>query len=100
MKMPKTDAKFKWIRLDYRLSGARRQRTFGNPGKWREAWLEANRIDALIAADEGDTGAFTVAALSQAWQLASPPRFLFRILTGFVSGYPQKNSVLKPIWLH
>lgn len=65
MSIPKKGASFTYIRLHYYLAGKRCQRTVGRD--WRAAWLEANRVDALLAAERGDTDGLTVKALSEAW---------------------------------
>lgn len=68
MKMPRADASFSYVRLDYRLMGRRFEPTFSND--WQVAWAEAWRVDALIAAEQGDTSGLTVTALAAAWQQA------------------------------
>lgn len=63
MRMP--TASYPYYRLDYRLEGVRRTLSAGKD--WAQAWAEANRIDALVAADCGIQGELTVRQLAEAW---------------------------------
>lgn len=65
MTVPKKGSRFDYVRLDYRLMGKRYQPTVGKD--WEVAWLEANRIDALVASEQGDTAGLTIATMAEAW---------------------------------
>ena len=63
MRMP--TASYPYYRLDYRLGGVRRTPCGGTD--WVAAWAEANRIDALVAADLGLGSELAVRHLAEQW---------------------------------
>jgi len=71
LRMP--TAAYPYYRIDYRLGGIRRTPCAGRD--WQAAWAEANRIDALVAAECGAQSQLAVRDLAAQWFAAESRRW-------------------------